>query len=105
MSGITTVEFVFLLLLFFIVVFGILARKLSTPYPIIMVVGGLLLSFVPAVPDITLAPDLIFPIVLPPLLHFYPSMPDDAQTCPARPPTVERYRLRVGYNRRSLSSR
>src|SRR6202161_3612009 len=69
MSGIGTVEFVFLLLLFFIVAFGILARKLSTPYPIIMVVGGLLLSFVPAVPDITLAPDLIFLVVLPPLLY------------------------------------
>jgi Na+/H+ antiporter len=69
MSGIATVELVFLLLLFFIVVFGILARKLSTPYPIIMVVGGLLLSFVPAVPDITLQPDLIFLIVLPPLLY------------------------------------
>jgi monovalent cation/hydrogen antiporter len=69
MSGIATVEFVFLLLLFFIVAFGILARKLSTPYPIIMVVGGLLLSFVPAVPDIVLAPDLIFLVVLPPLLY------------------------------------
>src|ERR1700677_1144568 len=69
MSEIATVEFVFLLLLFFIVVFGILARKLSAPYPIIMVAGGLLLSFVPAVPDITLAPDLIFLVVLPPLLY------------------------------------
>jgi monovalent cation/hydrogen antiporter len=69
MSGIATVEFVFLLLLFFIVAFGILARKLQTPYPIIMVVGGLLLSFIPAVPDIHLAPDLIFLVVLPPLLY------------------------------------
>ena len=69
MSGIGTVEFVFLLLLFFIIVFGVLARKLGTPYPIIMVVGGLLLSFVPAVPDITLNPDLIFLVVLPPLLY------------------------------------
>src|ERR1700744_1883809 len=69
MSQIGAVEFVFLLLLFFIVAFGILARKLGTPYPIIMVVGGLLLSFVPAVPDITLEPDLIFLVVLPPLLY------------------------------------
>jgi monovalent cation/hydrogen antiporter len=69
MSGIATVEFVFLLLLFFIVAFGILARKLATPYPIIMVVGGLLLSFVPAIPDIALEPDLIFLVVLPPLLY------------------------------------
>jgi len=69
MSGIGTVEFVFLLLLFFIVVFGILARKVGTPYPIIMVIGGLLLSFVPAIPDFTLNPDLIFLVVLPPLLY------------------------------------
>jgi len=47
----------------------VLARKLGTPYPIIMVVGGLLLSFIPAVPQITLNPDLIFLVVLPPLLY------------------------------------
>ena len=69
MGGIGAVEFVFLLLLFFIVVFGVLARKIGTPYPIIMVIGGLILSFIPAVPDITLNPDLIFLVVLPPLLY------------------------------------
>jgi monovalent cation/hydrogen antiporter len=69
MSAIGTVEFVFLLLLFFIVVFGILACKVRTPYPIIMVLGGLLLSFIPAIPDFTLNPDLIFLVVLPPLLY------------------------------------
>ncbi|QNI31512.1 Na+/H+ antiporter [Alloacidobacterium dinghuense] len=69
MSGIGAVEFVFLLLLFFIVVFGVFARKVGTPYPIIMVIGGLLLSFFPAIPDIKLEPDLIFLVVLPPLLY------------------------------------
>ncbi|MBV8114498.1 MAG: Na+/H+ antiporter [Silvibacterium sp.] len=69
MSGIGAVEFVFLLLLFFVVVFGLLARKLRTPYPIIMVIGGLVLNFIPKVPDITLNPDLIFLVVLPPLLY------------------------------------
>jgi len=69
MSEIGTVEFVFLLLLFFIVVFGILACKVGTPYPIIMVLGGLALSFIPAIPDFTLNPDLIFLVVLPPLLY------------------------------------
>jgi monovalent cation/hydrogen antiporter len=69
MSGIGAVEFVFLLLLFFVVVFGLLARKLRTPYPIIMVVGGLALSFIPKIPAITLNPDLIFLVVLPPLLY------------------------------------
>jgi NhaP-type Na+/H+ or K+/H+ antiporter len=69
MSQVGAVEFVFLLLLFFIVVFGILARKLGTPYPIVMVLGGLALSFIPAVPAITLSPDLVFLVVLPPLLY------------------------------------
>jgi len=69
MSQIETVEFVFLLLLFFIVVFGIAARKLQIAYPIVMVLGGLVLSFIPAIPPITLSPDLVFLVVLPPLLY------------------------------------
>jgi monovalent cation/hydrogen antiporter len=69
MSEIGTVELVFLLLLLFIVVFGVLARKLGTPYPIVMVVGGLILGFLPGIPRITLQPDLIFLVFLPPLLY------------------------------------
>src|SRR5215471_6019660 len=63
------IEMVFLLLLLFVVVFGALARKLKTPYPIVMVVGGLVLSFVPNLPRFTLSPDLIFFVILPPLLY------------------------------------
>src|SRR5580704_14068707 len=69
MIGIGEIELVFLVLLFFIVVFGLLARKLGTPYPIVMVVGGLLLGLVPGIPQVTLEPDLIFLVVLPPLLY------------------------------------
>ena len=69
MSGIGGIELVFLLLLVFIVVFGLLARRLGTPYPIIMVIGGLLLGLVPGIPRFTLNPDLIFLVVLPPLLY------------------------------------
>src|ERR1700750_2162157 len=69
MTEIGTVELVFLLLLLFIIVFGLLARKLGTPYPIVMVIGGLLLGFVPGIPRIALNPDLIFLIILPPLLY------------------------------------
>jgi monovalent cation/hydrogen antiporter len=67
--GIQDVEIVFLLLLLFVVVFGVLARKLAIPYPIIMVVGGLLLSFIPGIPRVTLNPDLVFFVILPPLLY------------------------------------
>ena len=69
MSEIKTVEFVFVLLLFFIVAFGVLARKLGTAYPIVMMIGGLLLSFVPGVPSVALDPDLVFLVVMPPLLY------------------------------------
>ena len=69
MSEIHAVEIAFLLLLCFVVLFGIFARKLSTPYPIVMVLGGLALSFVPGIPHIELNPDLVFLIFLPPLLY------------------------------------
>jgi len=68
-QGIQGVEIVFLLLLLFVVVFGALARKLATPYPIILVIGGLLLSFVPGIPRINLNPDWVFFVILPPLLY------------------------------------
>src|SRR5258706_6891821 len=69
MNEIGEIELVFLLLLLFIVVFGLLARRLGTPYPIVMVLGGLLLGIVPGIPNITLNPDLVFLVVLPPLLY------------------------------------
>jgi len=68
-SGIHALEIVFLLLLLFIVVFGALAQKLKVPYPIVLVIAGLLLSFVPGIPKITLNPDVVFFVILPPLLY------------------------------------
>jgi CPA1 family monovalent cation:H+ antiporter len=62
-------EFIFLLLLLFIAVFGFLARRIAMPYPIVMVFGGFLISLVPGIPKITLNPDIIFLVVLPPLLY------------------------------------
>jgi monovalent cation/hydrogen antiporter len=64
-----TVEVVFLLLLLFVAAFGALACRLRTPYPIVLVIAGLLLGFVPGIPRITLNPDVIFLVVLPPLLY------------------------------------
>jgi len=68
-SNVHAAEFVFLLLLLFVVVFGVLSKKLKTPYPIVMVIGGLLLSLIPHVPQIELNPDLVFFVILPPLLY------------------------------------
>ena len=68
-GGIHQVQIVFLILLLFVVIFAVLARKLNTPYPIVLVVAGLLLSFIPGIPRISLSPDVVFLVVLPPLLY------------------------------------
>ncbi len=62
------VELILILLLVFVVGFGVLARKLNTPYPIILVIAGLVLSLLPGMPRISLNPDLVFLGFLPPLL-------------------------------------
>ena len=68
-GGVQAVQLVFLLLLVFIVVFGALARRLQTPFPIVLVIAGLLVSFIPGLPRVTLDPDLVFFVLLPPLLY------------------------------------
>lgn len=62
------IQLIFVLLLLFIVGFGVLAQRLKTPYPIVLVIGGLALSFVPRLPRVALDPNFIFLAVLPPLL-------------------------------------
>ena len=46
-----------------------LARLLDIAYPIFLVIGGLVLGLVPGLPHFEIAPDVIFLIVLPPLLY------------------------------------
>ena len=62
------VELVFLSLVAFVALLAALAQKLRVPYPILLVLGGLALSFVPIFPDIYLRPDFVFLVILPPLL-------------------------------------
>jgi Na+/H+ antiporter len=45
-----------------------LARRLRIPYPSLFVLGGLALGFVPGLPRISLEPDLVLLVFLPPLL-------------------------------------
>lgn len=47
---------------------GLIAKRISQPYPIVFVIGGVALPFVPNLPHWQLNPSLIFLIVLPPLL-------------------------------------
>jgi monovalent cation/hydrogen antiporter len=44
------------------------ARRASLPYPALFVLGGLVLGFVPGLPHITLEPQLVLLVFLPPLL-------------------------------------
>jgi CPA1 family monovalent cation:H+ antiporter len=46
-----------------------LARHLSVPYPIVLVVGGTLFGFVPGLPGVKLDPEVVLVVFLPPLLH------------------------------------
>src|SRR4051794_35964861 len=69
MTGIGEMELVLLLLLLFIVAFGLLSERTGIPYPIVMVIGGLVLSLIPGIPGVTLDPDIVFLVVLPPLLY------------------------------------
>src|SRR5688572_7176605 len=56
-------------LLFGIAFLTMVSNKLRISYPILLVISGLLISIIPGVPAITLHPDLVFLIFLPPLLY------------------------------------
>jgi len=49
---------------------SILARLVRVPYPILLVLGGLVLGFVPGMPDVELPPELVLVAFLPPLLYW-----------------------------------
>ena len=51
-----------------IVLLVMLANKIRVAYPIILVVAGLIVSFMPGLPHVRIDPDMIFLIILPPLL-------------------------------------
>ncbi|WP_009630580.1 cation:proton antiporter [Synechocystis sp. PCC 7509] len=61
------IQYIFLIL----IVLGLLviANKLRLAYPIVLVLGGLALSFVAPFSNITIHPELVFLIFLPPLLY------------------------------------
>ncbi|MGY4276066.1 Na+/H+ antiporter [Streptomyces sp. M18.1] len=44
-------------------------RRLPVPAPLLLVAVGLAVSYVPGVPDYTLDPHIVLPLLLPPLLH------------------------------------
>ena len=61
------IEYIFLILIILALV--MVANKLRLAYPIVLVIGGLALSFISVFSRITISPELVFFIFLPPLLY------------------------------------
>jgi Na+/H+ antiporter len=61
------IEYIYLILIILALV--MLSQKLKISYPIILVLGGLVLSFTSPFSHVTIDPELIFFIFLPPLLY------------------------------------
>jgi len=49
---------------------SVLARLVRVPYPILLVLGGLVLGFLPGMPPVELPPELVLVVFLPPLLYW-----------------------------------
>ncbi len=45
------------------------ARRIGIPYPLLMVIGGTAIGFIPGLPQLELEPDIVFLLFLPPLLY------------------------------------
>jgi monovalent cation/hydrogen antiporter len=56
-------------LLIAVAALAMLAKKVALPYPVLLVIGGLALGFVPGLPAVKLEPDMVFLFLLPPLLY------------------------------------
>ena len=59
----------YLTLIIVIVLLIVLADKIKVAYPVVLVIAGLLISFIPGIPVLHIKPELIFLIFLPPLLY------------------------------------
>ena len=59
----------YLILIFAIVFIMMVADKIKVAYPILLIVAGLLISFIPGISNIKINPEFIFLIFLPPLLY------------------------------------
>lgn len=56
-------------LLFAVSMLVMLGQKLKISYPIFLVLGGLIISLIPGIPNIQMDPDMILTLFLPPLLY------------------------------------
>lgn len=106
-----------------------LARRRSLPYPIVLVLGGALLGFVPGLPEVRLDPEVVLVVFLPPLLYgsssfanvndfrgdlrwlaLIPGLPLGRRLCPGAivsptdPPAAATIMRRLGVPRRLVSA-
>lgn len=61
---------IIIMMLFGISFLGILSKKYNFPFPIVLVICGVLISVIPGLPIIELDPEIVFIIFLPPLLYY-----------------------------------
>ncbi|NIG55942.1 Na+/H+ antiporter [Chitinophaga sp. Cy-1792] len=59
----------YLVLIVLIVLLIMLANRIKVAYPVLLVLAGLFISFIPGIPVLKIDPELIFIIFLPPLLY------------------------------------
>jgi len=62
-------EVILVSLLVAVAVLAAAARAINVPYPIVLVIGGAVMGLLPGLPDVTLNPDLVLLIFLPPLIY------------------------------------
>ena len=62
------IELILLFVMVLVVALAALAHRFKTPYPIVLVMGGLAVSMLPNMPRVDLNPDVVFLVLLPPLL-------------------------------------
>jgi monovalent cation/hydrogen antiporter len=67
--GVGQAEFLIAALLVAVAGLSALARRLGIPYPIVLVIGGAVVGFVPGLPEVNLDPDVVLVVFLPPLLY------------------------------------
>lgn len=46
-----------------------IADKIRLPYPVLLIIAGIAVGFIPGLPDIEISPNIVFLIFLPPLLY------------------------------------
>jgi len=67
-DGIGYLELVLLALTAAVACLALIAKRLRVAYPIMLVLGGLLLSLIPHMPRVSMNPEVVFLVILPPLV-------------------------------------